>query len=81
MIIIIVYCIPYTVYYRGISLELGGKSPLIVFQDAHIDSAVDWIITGFLWGSGQVYRKLHTVYHIFHTVKRIMLPVVIRVIS
>ena len=39
---------------RGISLELGGKSPLIVFEDADIGAAVDWIITGFLWGSGQV---------------------------
>jgi len=27
---------------------------LIVFDDAQIDGAVDWIITGFLWGSGQV---------------------------
>ena len=39
---------------RGISLELGGKSPLIVFEDADIPSAVNWIITGILWGSGQV---------------------------
>lgn len=39
---------------RAISLELGGKSPLIVFPDADINSAVDWIITGILWGSGQV---------------------------
>ena len=39
---------------RAISLELGGKSPLIVFEDADIPSAVDWIITGILWGSGQV---------------------------
>lgn len=39
---------------RGISLELGGKSPLIVFEDADIPSAVDWILTGILWGSGQV---------------------------
>ena len=39
---------------RGISLELGGKSPLIVFGDADIGAAVDWIMTGFLWGSGQV---------------------------
>lgn len=39
---------------RAISLELGGKSPLIVFEDADINSAVDWIITGILWGSGQV---------------------------
>jgi len=39
---------------RAISLELGGKSPLIVFEDADIPGAVDWIITGILWGSGQV---------------------------
>jgi betaine-aldehyde dehydrogenase len=39
---------------RAVSLELGGKSPLIVFDDADMPSAVDWIITGFLWGSGQV---------------------------
>lgn len=39
---------------RAVSLELGGKSPLIVFEDAAVDAAVDWIITGILWGSGQV---------------------------
>ena len=39
---------------RAISLELGGKSPLLVFDDADIDSAIDWILTGILWGSGQV---------------------------
>lgn len=39
---------------RAISLELGGKSPLVVFEDADIPAAVDWILTGILWGSGQV---------------------------
>ena len=39
---------------RAISLELGGKSPMIVFEDSDIPSAIDWIITGILWGSGQV---------------------------
>jgi len=39
---------------RAVSMELGGKSPIIVFEDADIDAAVDWIITGILWGSGQV---------------------------
>jgi len=39
---------------RAVSLELGGKSPIVVFDDAEVDGAVDWIITGFLWGSGQV---------------------------
>jgi betaine-aldehyde dehydrogenase len=39
---------------RAVSMELGGKSPLIVFEDADINGAVDWIITGILWNSGQV---------------------------
>jgi len=39
---------------RALSLELGGKSPLIVFDDAPVDATVDWILTGILWGSGQV---------------------------
>src|SRR5256885_1757917 len=34
--------------------NITGKSPLIVFDDAEISGAVDWIITGILWGSGQV---------------------------
>ena len=39
---------------RAVSMELGGKSPLLVFADADLDSALDWILTGILWGSGQV---------------------------
>ena len=39
---------------RAVSMELGGKSPLIVFEDADINGAVDWILTGILWNSGQV---------------------------
>lgn len=34
---------------RAVSLELGGKSPAIVFEDAAIDATVDWLITGFVW--------------------------------
>lgn len=33
---------------------IGGKSPLLIFEDADIEATVDWVITGFLWGSGQV---------------------------
>jgi betaine-aldehyde dehydrogenase len=47
---------------RGLSLELGGKSPLIVFEDADIAGAVDWILTGILWGSGQVCSATSRVY-------------------
>ena len=32
------------------TLELGGKSPVIVFEDANIDSAVNGIIAG-IWGA------------------------------
>jgi acyl-CoA reductase-like NAD-dependent aldehyde dehydrogenase len=34
---------------RALSLELGGKSPAIVFEDANLDSAADWLVTGFMW--------------------------------
>ncbi len=35
------------------SLELGGKSPLIVFDDADLDSAVNGLIAGNFGASGQ----------------------------
>lgn len=38
----------------AVTTELGGKSPLIIFEDSDIPSVVDWVITGFVWGSGQV---------------------------
>ena len=36
-----------------ISLELGGKSPVIVFDDANIDSCVNGVIAGIFGASGQ----------------------------
>ncbi len=36
-----------------VSLELGGKSPLIVFNDADLDSAVNGVIAGIFGASGQ----------------------------
>jgi len=39
---------------RAVSLELGGKSAMLVFPDADVDAAVDWALTGVMWGSGQV---------------------------
>lgn len=35
------------------TLELGGKSPIIVFEDANIDSAVNGLIAGNFGASGQ----------------------------
>lgn len=39
---------------RNISLELGGKSPFIVFDDADIEQAVEWIMFGIFWNKGEV---------------------------
>lgn len=36
-----------------VSLELGGKSPMIIFDDADIDSAVNGIVAGNWGASGQ----------------------------
>ncbi|PAV29623.1 aldehyde dehydrogenase [Virgibacillus profundi] len=39
---------------KKISLELGGKSPNIIFEDADFDTAVDHALFGIFMGSGQV---------------------------
>jgi len=39
---------------KNISLELGGKSPLVIFEDSDIDHAVEWIMFGIFWNQGQV---------------------------
>lgn len=36
------------------TMELGGKSPLIVFEDANLDNAVSGAILGNLYSSGQI---------------------------
>jgi acyl-CoA reductase-like NAD-dependent aldehyde dehydrogenase len=38
---------------KRVSLELGGKSPNIVFADADLDSAVKGAITGIFYGKGE----------------------------
>ena len=37
-----------------ISLELGGKSPIVVFADADVDLAVDCIMAGIFYNCGQM---------------------------
>ncbi|MGO4835801.1 aldehyde dehydrogenase family protein, partial [Rhizobiaceae sp. 2RAB30] len=39
---------------KNVSLELGGKSPIIVFDDADIEAAVEWTLFGIFWNQGQV---------------------------
>ncbi len=38
----------------GLTLELGGKSPYIVFEDADIDSAVEGLVDAIWFNQGQV---------------------------
>jgi acyl-CoA reductase-like NAD-dependent aldehyde dehydrogenase len=38
---------------KRVSLELGGKSPNIVFDDAHMDNAVKGVISGIFAATGQ----------------------------
>ncbi|WP_338722258.1 aldehyde dehydrogenase family protein [Devosia sp. XK-2] len=39
---------------KGLSLELGGKSPYIVFEDADLDSAVEGLVDAIWFNQGQV---------------------------
>ena len=39
---------------KRLSLELGGKSPFIVFEDADLDSAVEGLVDGIWLNQGQV---------------------------
>ena len=39
---------------KTVSLELGGKSPFLVFEDADLEAAVEWIMFGIFWNQGQV---------------------------
>jgi (Z)-2-((N-methylformamido)methylene)-5-hydroxybutyrolactone dehydrogenase len=54
--------------FKRVSLELGGKSPNIVFEDADLDAAVKGVISGIFAASGQtcmagsrllVHRNVH----------------------
>ncbi len=38
---------------KRVSLELGGKSPNIVFDDAHLDNAVKGVVSGIFAATGQ----------------------------
>jgi aldehyde dehydrogenase (NAD+) len=40
--------------HKRLSLELGGKSPFIVFEDADLDSAVEGLVDGIWFNQGQV---------------------------
>ncbi|MGE4619234.1 MAG: aldehyde dehydrogenase family protein [Planctomycetota bacterium] len=39
---------------KGLTLELGGKSPYIIFEDADLDSAVEGLVDAIWFNQGQV---------------------------
>ncbi|GLB03126.1 mitochondrial aldehyde dehydrogenase [Aspergillus tubingensis] len=39
---------------KNITLETGGKSPLVVFSDADLDQAAKWAHAGIMYNQGQV---------------------------
>ena len=45
---------------KVVSLELGGKSPLIIFDDADVDMAAELALIGIL------YNKVKFFYSFFH---------------
>ncbi|MGO8550131.1 aldehyde dehydrogenase family protein, partial [Rhizobium ruizarguesonis] len=42
---------------KHVTMELGGKSPLIVFDDAYLDSAVGGAMLGNFYSTGQVFSN------------------------
>jgi aldehyde dehydrogenase (NAD+) len=40
--------------HKRLSLELGGKSPFLIFDDADLDSAVEGLVDGIWFNQGQV---------------------------
>lgn len=41
-------------YCRPVTLELGGKSAIVIFDDCDIDQAIEWIVAGICWNAGQM---------------------------
>ncbi|MCT7654706.1 aldehyde dehydrogenase family protein [Oceanimonas sp. NS1] len=39
---------------RGVSLELGGKSPILVLEDADVNEAADYVMAGIYFNAGQI---------------------------
>ncbi|CAL5875033.1 uncharacterized protein PFLUO_LOCUS9336 [Penicillium psychrofluorescens] len=47
---------------KRVTLELGGKSPALVFEDANLDNALTWTVNAILARSGQVCVAASRVY-------------------
>lgn len=47
---------------KRVTLELGGKSPALVFEDANLDNALTWTVNAILTRSGQLCVAASRVY-------------------
>ncbi|EMR71729.1 hypothetical protein MGN70_000936 [Eutypa lata] len=47
---------------KRVTLELGGKSPAAVFDDAHLQNAVEWTVNALTSNSGQICFAATRVY-------------------
>ena len=47
---------------KRVTLELGGKSPLVIFDDCDIDKALFWAVLGITSGTGQVCAATSRIY-------------------
>ena len=47
---------------KKIGLELGGKSPNIIFADCDLDGAVEWVMVGTFFNQGQVCSACARIY-------------------
>lgn len=47
---------------KRVTLELGGKSPAVVFEDANLENAVTWTVNGIVTRSGQLCVAASRVY-------------------
>ena len=47
---------------KNITLECGGKSPLLIFEDANMTEAVKWAHVGIMDNSGQVCTSTSRIY-------------------
>lgn len=47
---------------KRVTLELGGKSPAVIFEDANLKNAVEWTVNAILTRSGQLCVAASRVY-------------------
>ena len=45
---------------KQVSLELGGKSPLLIFDDADVDKAADLALLGIVYNKASEFHYLDT---------------------